>query len=243
MDEPSNTKNPLDYLVVKDNQLLEASSPLSLDEYRLIVSAIAKVDPRKKLVAKKITITALEYAENWGLDPKTAYLQLKKAAEKLYQQSIVFDRHNINDEFRWIQRKSIYKRGTGQITITFADDILPYLTDLQRNFTWYHLRHVRHLRSTHSVRLYELLMRHFDKDKGIGFRRFANLEDFRFLMDIAGKYDEYKNLRKRVIDPAVKELCTHTNLEVNYESLKRGRRITGLEFSMKQKIEKLPCSL
>ncbi|WP_444891788.1 replication initiation protein (plasmid) [Microbulbifer sp. TRSA001] len=222
---------PLEHLVVKQNNLLEASSPLSLDEHRLIISAIAKVDPRKKLPSKQVNITALEYAESWGLDPKTAYQQLKRAAESLYHQSIVFDRHNATEEFRWIQRKTIYKRGAGQVTITFTDDVLPYITELHRNFTSYQQRNVRHLRSAHSVRLYELLVRFSDQ----GHRRFAELDDFRFSMDIAGKYADYKNLRKRVIDPAVAELCAHTDLDVAYLPIKRGRRITGLEFSMVRK--------
>ncbi|MCH9692454.1 MAG: replication initiation protein [Gammaproteobacteria bacterium] len=45
-------------------------------------------------------------------------------------------------------------------------------------------------------------------------------------------------MRKRVIDSAVKELCTHTNLSVNYASLKRECRVTSLEFSMEQKNNK-----
>ncbi|MCH9692453.1 MAG: replication initiation protein [Gammaproteobacteria bacterium] len=46
---------------------------------------------------------------------------------------------------------------------------MPYFTDLQRDFTWYCLRYVRQLRSTHSVGLYELLMRPVNKHKGVGF--------------------------------------------------------------------------
>lgn len=224
---------PDNHLISKGNELLEASSPLSLDEHRLVLSAIAKVDPRRALPQKQVTITAQDFAESWGLDLPNAYRQLKKAANNLYQQSIVFDREQAHEEFRWIQKKALYKKGAGQVTITFSDDVLPYLTELRRNFTSYQQRHVRHLKSAHSVRLYELLVRFADK----GVRKFADLDDFRFRMDLAGKYPEFKRLRQRVLDPAVAELCAHTDLEVAYIPVKRGRRIVGLEFSMMPKAQ------
>ena len=221
------------YLIAKGNELLEASSPLSLDEHRLVLSAIAKVDPRRALVQKRITITAQDYAESWGIDTKTAYGQLKAAADNLYNQTIIFDTAGEHRELRWVQEKVHYKKGAGQVTLIFSDGVLPYLTELRRNFTSYQQRHIRHLRSAHSVRLYELLVRFADK----GFRRFADLDDFRFRMDIAGRYPVYKDLRKRVLDPAVAELCAHTDLDVAYIPTKRGRRVVGLEFSMAPKAQ------
>lgn len=220
-------------LISKDNALLEASSPLSLDEHRLVLSAIALVDPRQALADKRVTITAQVYADSWGLDLKSAYNQLRKAADSLYSQTIVFHGDGQQRELRWVQEKVLYTRGAGQVTLVFSDGVLPYLTELRRNFTSYQQRHVRGLKSAHSVRLYELLVRFADK----GLRRFATLDDFRLRMDVAGKYADYKNLRKRVLDPAVAELCAHTDLDVAYIPIRRGRRVVGLEFSMAPKLQ------
>ena len=93
--------------ITKSNHLIEASYSLTLQEQRLILSCLAKVDSRNE-APKEITLSAQEYADTMRLDTKNAYRELKKAANKLYSRNIVLKNEekteNEGDKIWRIQR-------------------------------------------------------------------------------------------------------------------------------------------
>jgi plasmid replication initiation protein len=52
-------------------------------------------------------------------------------------------------------------------------------------------------------------------------------------MGISDKYPLYKELNRRVITPAVKQLNENSNLTVTFKTKKKGCRIVGLRFEFK----------
>lgn len=44
---------------------------------------------------------------------------------------------------------------------------------------------------------------------------------------------DFGNLRKRVIEPAVKELLEKDGLLLEWEAIKAGRKVTGLDFKFR----------
>jgi plasmid replication initiation protein len=48
-------------------------------------------------------------------------------------------------------------------------------------------------------------------------------------------YPEMCDLKKRVIDPAIKDINTHSNYEVSWTQRKTGRRVTHLTFTFEEK--------
>jgi len=111
------------------------------------------------------------------------------------------------------------------VTLTWSDQILKYISQLNEQFTTYRLGSVGRLQSTYSIRLYELLMQ-FNRTGD----RVINLSDFRELLQLKDKYPQYRDLNKRVITPAVKELNQRSDLEIKFESLKSGRKVVSLSF-------------
>jgi len=59
-------KEPSSLLVTKANDLISASYRLTLQEQRLLLAAIAQVDPRKPMPSK-ITVTAANFADIYGV--------------------------------------------------------------------------------------------------------------------------------------------------------------------------------
>ncbi|MBP6437456.1 MAG: replication initiation protein, partial [Paludibacteraceae bacterium] len=49
------------------------------------------------------------------------------------------------------------------------------------------------------------------------------------------EYTHISNFKRRVLDFAVAEINQHTDFNVTYEQIKRGRVITGFSFKFKQK--------
>jgi plasmid replication initiation protein len=216
--------------VTKSNYLVEASYSLTLQEQRLILACLSRIDPRKE-APKEVSILASDYAEIMHIDIKNAHRELYKAANKLYDRSIVVSDPEKTEEFRWIQKKAIYHQGEGRVVFTWSDDVLVYISQLQRRFTSYRLHDVVRLGSPYSIRLYELLMQ-FSATKD----RKINLVDFKSLFNLEDKYPLFRDLNKRVIKPAVKEINESSNLVVYYSTIKKGRTVVALQFDFQEKI-------
>lgn len=79
--------------------------------------------------------------------------------------------------------------------------MIPYSSQLSREFTQYKLKHVARFESVYSIRLYELLVQW----SSIGERE-IEVEWLKRQFQVAEKYERVVDLKKRVIDPAVAEI-------------------------------------
>jgi plasmid replication initiation protein len=218
-----------DIEIGKSNYLVEASYKLTLQEQRLILACLGKVNSRYE-IPKTISITAMEYSEMMGIEIKNAHRELYKAANKLYERSITVSDPEKVEQFRWIQKKVTYLKGDGRITLTWSDDVIKYISQLKRRFTTYKLQHSANLQSVYSIRLYELLMQFNSTSE-----RIIHLEDFRKSLQLEDKYESYKDLNRRVLKPAIKELNASSDLTIKFETIKKGKNIKVLVFDFEQK--------
>jgi plasmid replication initiation protein len=214
--------------VTKSNYLVEASYNLTLQEQRLILACLSRIDSRG-IASKEVSILASDYADMMQIDIKNAHRELYKAAGKLYERSIIVSDPEKTEEFRWIQKKAIYHKGAGRVTFTWSDDVLVYISQLKRRFTTYRLNDVAKLNSSYAIRLYELLMQfNTTKDRKI------NLDDFKSLFNLTDKYPLFRDLNKRVIKPALKEINESSNLIVYYSTIKKGCNVIALQFDFEE---------
>ena len=226
-------------LVTMSNALTRAGHGLTLSEKRIVASAVAKLDSRRALPPGEVPrtrITAAEYAETFGVDLDTAYDQLQDAAKQLYKRSITFFepafRRNGKPlppsmvQMRWVGSVK-YQKGEGWVELAWWPDLLRHLLGLKKQFTTYQLQQASALRSAYSWKLLELLMRF--KDTG---RAEYTIEDFCASMDATEKQRaDFNNIRRRIIEPAVKELTEKDGWLIQWTPIKAGRRVAGVRFS------------
>jgi plasmid replication initiation protein len=222
--------------VVKSNRLIEASYRLSMVEMQLVLMSIMQAREAQNgfTYEKPVTIKALDFAKMFNLDSKSVYQQMRNALDSLFERYVMVDEVNDEGDYwvhktRWISRVS-YCDGKGAIKIVFAQDLIPYITRLEQEFTSYRIQQIGHLSSVYAVRFYEFLAQF----KNTGVRIF----EIERLRDMLGLIDEYKlfgHLKVKVIDVAVEQINEHTDLKVAYKTRKTGRRITHLDFSIKEK--------
>ena len=129
-----------------------------------------------------------------------------------------------------------YDVSNGKIEIAFDPRLKPYLLQLKREFTSYKLKHVLELKSSYSIRIYEILK----KWQTIG-KIEIQLEDLRKMLGVTDKYLEYHNFKKRVLNKAKTEINEKTDLSFDFEEVKTGRMVTGIKFFINT-ILKLPDS-
>ena len=211
--------------VVKHNHLNRASYSLTLDERRLILSSIALLNPRESM-PDEVTVYASDFAHQWGIDETNAYRQLKQARQNLYDRNIRLRKEDGEvEDMRWVYNAK-YKDGEGYIKLKFSPDIKPYLTELNGYFTSYHLMEVRDFKSSHAIRLYELMMQY----KKTGWMK-ESVDGLKIMFDVADKYERWSDFKKDVLEISVKEINTKTNYKIKYTLIRRGRKITHVNFT------------
>ncbi|RZR39133.1 replication initiation protein [Vibrio vulnificus] len=213
--------------VYKDNSLIDASYKLNTQAQKLVLCCLAKVDSRNE-IPKEVTLTAIEFAELMGIEPKNAHRDLYRAANALFDAEITIKENGKLSRLRWVQESVETSNGDGMVTLVWSDKVLKYISVLQNRFTGYKLRNISLLQSSHSIRIYELLMRF----KATG-ERAIQLADFKAALGISGKYSTFKALNRDVLKKSVDELNMRTDLSVTYEPIKKGRKVTGLAFTFK----------
>jgi len=225
--------------VTMSNALTRAGHGLTLAEKRIVMMAVSKLDSMKVMlpgeVLPSVKITATEYAETFGVDPNTAYEALQNAAKALYNRSITFFepayRRNgkplkpIRTDMRWVGRCQ-YHEGEGWVQLAWWPELLPSLIGLKKQFTTYQLQQASALRSIYSWRLLELLTRF----KSSGVAEYT-IEDFKASMDAPPSLSDFGQIKRRIIDPAIKELTEKDGWLIICETIKSGRRVGILRFS------------
>ena len=220
-------------VISKHNTLIEASYKLTLNEQRLVLLCISKIDPRKPLPKDhSFTITANEFSEVFGVDEKNSYKELEMASKTLSERWIKTYKGEKKEKFRWIFG-IVYHKSEGKMTLGFSPWIQPYLTKLYQQFTSYKLNQVSKLKSIYSIRIFEFLTQF----KSTG-KLSIDLQKFKDRLEIKDEYKRFYNLKMRVIEPAVKELIEKSNLKIGWKPIKSGRSVSQLEFTFGEKENK-----
>ncbi len=225
-------------LVVKDNALVNAGYTLDLVEQRLILLAIIEARQTNTGITANdpLTIHADSYITHFNAHKNTAYSALQDACKSLFERR--FSYYEINKKgntekvlSRWVSEIR-YIDNEASVKLIFSPAVVPLITHLERQFTSYEIEQVANLSSTYAIRLYELLIQWRSTGK---IPVFTLLE---FRKKLAVEDNEYKtmsNFKSRVLEPAIKQINEHTDINVSYEQHKQGRVITGFSFSFKFK--------
>ena len=226
--------------VSMSNALTRSAQGLTLSEKRVVAMAMAYTDSKSGGDAFRaqhnngwtVKLTAEEYAETYEIDARTAYDQLKKAADKLLNRQVKTmqqTKRGIKEtKTNWCGQCT-YHHGEGWVEIAFTPQIAPHLLALKKNFTSYKLKEASALRSIYSWRLFECLQSW--GDKGIWS---VNIDKFSHAMEVPESYKkDFGNLRLKVLEPALKELRGKDNMLIDLELKKSGRKVTGLVFKFK----------
>lgn len=217
-------------IAYKSNALIEASYKLTLQEQRVLLMCIGKINPTDDVPKKVFELTAEEFYLAFPyMNRSHAERRLQEAIDRLWDRTITINWKDKSEKIRWIQSQAKYFDGEGKISIVFSDLIIPYLTQLTQQFTAITVKNVSSLKSTYSIRIYELLMQ-FKKTGD----RLISIDDFRMMLGVDDKYNEFKMLNRDLLKPAIKELNEKSDLIVSVDLIKKGREVVALHFKFRE---------
>ncbi|HCW08182.1 MAG TPA: hypothetical protein DGG95_12550 [Cytophagales bacterium] len=239
LDKRTTSMSDKNLTVCKANALIEASYRLTLNEQRVISACIAQINSVAPLLTTdKFELSAKDFAKLFSFSEKRAYGELQDIAKSLYQRSLTINNPDPAQpklkklETRWISTIG-YIPEDGKIFLHFSPYILPYLSELKGQFTKYELHQISGMKCIYAYRLYELLMQW----KRTG-KREIEIDWLKKQFELDSSYDRMFDLKKRVIDPAIKDINEHSNYQVSWTQRKTGRKVTHLIFEFSEKKEK-----
>lgn len=213
--------------VVKHNDLNDASYKLSFDERRLILSAVALLNPKENNLLD-VKVHASEWAEQWGIDEKSAYKQLKEARTSLFERKITLRSKGRGRDIRWVYDAE-YVDDEGYVILKFSPTVAPYLCQLQSHFTSYRLAEISSFKSNYTIRLYEMMMQYLSKKTNSGWYD-DSVDDLRRVFGVENSYPEWFEFKRSVIVVAVKEINLKSNYTIRFETKRKGRKISRVTF-------------
>ena len=203
-------------LIVKDNKLIEAKYSLSTLQQKVLLQAIAKIEPTDTKHIYQFSI--MDFAESVYLKgSKTIYNQMATICDQLTDLRKFYIKKEDGGiaYINWVASAE-YIPKEAVVEVEFSQKLMPYLIELKEQFTTYYLAKLG--------------------------RRKIELENLRQLVGtteidqngeiIKEDYPLYANFKSRVILPAQKELRQKTDICFTFKEQKQGRKVISIEFEI-----------
>ena len=121
-----------------------------------------------------------------------------------------------------------YIRGKSVIMLQLHPLLIPGFLELGNNFAQFELYAALKLTSEYAQLLYSYLSRHAWRGKWV-----IDLNAFKEIMGATSKsYEEFSNIRIRILEPAMEQISRSTDLDVSYITMGMGRKVSSLEFTI-----------
>jgi len=212
-----------DAKIVKSNALVNARYSLPLNAHRVLSYCLSVLNADIKETFPLMKIPVSQLAETFpGLSSSnTAYEDLGRALNQLYEASITVRQGKDWVKFRWV---ATCGRVGGWILIRLNEDLRPYLHGLVKQFTAYRLRFVLELRTAYQYRFYQL----FKSQQYLG-KCSIYYEELKVWLEIPkSEYVLVGHFKDRVLAPSIKAINEVTDIRVEIlNPIKEGRRVIG----------------
>lgn len=216
-------------LVVKNNDLIQkARYNLTSIQQKFLAYIISKIKPTDTELTE-YEIRVEDFCLLTGIDKTYFYSDFIELVDDLdNNKSFWIETDKEIYKFRWFS-DTRYLKGKGTVKVTLAKTLKEYLLGLTQQYTKYELYNILALKSKYSIRLFELF-----KSYSYQHEKEFNIDDLKNLL-FATNYINFKDFRKRVLENAINEINTYTELSVDYNTISKGRKVIAIRFIITKK--------
>lgn len=219
------------HFVVMSNDIIKGKQEMSLQQariIRLLITQVVKQDKDLKTYRCRIK----DLADFLGIDSSNLYRDIKQFCSDLLDLKVKVGTSNPKEPwaiFQWLQLAKY--DGNGNITLMLSNQIAPFVLELDKYFTQYQQANILSMQSYYAIRLYELLkMQHGINQYTSNFN--FSIDELRTYFCCENKYSRIIDFKKNVIEIAVNEINSKTDLLITHTYLKTGRTITNIDFEV-----------
>jgi len=222
---------PANEIVVKSNQLVQARINWTKLEHRVVAMLIAQLKKGDEAFdVQKVYVR--DIIEKSGSSSEDLFARAEEICQKLLNQTIHVRMQTADGRriYRGYNCMSMceFVEGSGYIRAKFNDDMRPFLLQLKERFTMYRLQNFMRLSSQYSMRIYELLKMR----EGLRFLR-VGVEELREMLACEHTYERFSDFKRRVLEPARKELRETCDTYFTYTVEREGRTPVRVNFAIK----------
>lgn len=217
-------------LVVKHNAIIQKTRySLNTQQQKVILYLISKIKPDDDEL-KEYDYDLKDFCRVCGIELHGQnYQNIKESILQLYAKAFWIETEDVDTMVSWVNKAYIYKKDT-RLRIRLDDDLKPFLLHLREQFTSYELQYILVMRSKYSIRLYEYLKSYCS----LGVITIS-VNELKELLDCANEYTRWNNFRMRVLDKALQEINTYTDLDITTEFVRQGKSIDKIIFNIAKK--------
>lgn len=215
---------------------------LSAREAKVMLYLISKIDPIKQSQLNEQTISVKELeailkgdGKKWG----GLYEEMRTFQDRMMGRTITMptdieiDGKSFPGKMNWFQYISPVRMDDGTIGMRFlfSQPLQPALLNL-KEYVGVELLEVIPLKSSFSIRMFQIFRAH--RNRLAKYQKKSHLryeiDELKSLLGVDQKYEDYGNLKKRVLQPLETEISQHTSIKVTWKGIKKGRNVEEIEF-------------
>ena len=212
------------------NRVTECFKSMSVDEKRILIMASPVARNINATEQDSILISAQQFAEECGIKVNSAYKQIEIASKKLVDRSFSYTNEKGKKVYsNWVIDATYEDAG---VSLRFTSVVLMMLKILDKYnpYTRYKKDVVLKLKKDYSIDFYHLAK----KSEKLG--NFELTIDSMFIeFGLPESYRDLRNLKRRVLKDPIDEINKHTDIDLTYEPIKKGRSVVGFKFTVREK--------
>ena len=225
-------KIPSKHLVVQHNDLIASKYDLNLSEMRLILEAVHNVE-KDDVDFKEYRIDVESFLQLVDSKNVSEYSRVKDFCKTILSKPLEIPKEDGNYLYcNWFSNIE-YNPKNRSINYSFDPKLKPYLIELKEKFTRFDIRILLKFKSFYALRIYMILKS--ESWKGNEVEYIVNLDELRNMLKLEKKYSLYGHFKNRVLDIAKKYINEVSDLEIDFEDIKAGRKVESVKFIVKRK--------
>jgi len=200
-------------LIVKDNHLIESKGHLTIYEHKILAWCVAKLD-KNDINFNVCELTRKEAILLLGFPENISIKRISDLIGGMYGKCIeIRDPKKSDDYHRFgLITSDGYSSKTQTFSIKISDDLKPFLLQLRANFTKLDLIEILRFKRSHTAKFYEICKKELMGMNEAYFER--DMSEFKDFLGLKDNYKKYKDLKKWVFAPSIKELKEIAGLKV-----------------------------
>lgn len=220
---------------------------LSAREAKVMLFLISKIDPIKQSRLHEQTISVKDLESILKTDNKKwggLYKEMLDFQDRMLSKTIAMptdieiDGRIMPGKMNWFQYISPMRMedGTVGMRFLFSEPLQPALLNLKK-YVGIELLEVVPLKSSFSIRMFQVFRAHrnrMGKYQKTSTMRYE-ISQLKSLLGIEGKYSEYGNFKKRVLNTLEEEINKHTSIKIAWKGIRKGRSIEEIQFIFSDK--------
>ena len=225
------------YKIAADNQLAQqkyttkkskGTAP-TLAEEKALAFILSKIKPTAEGLCP-IEFDIKEFCAVCGLNERYFYSPVKATLDGLLSRHVWLWEEDKKEHGRPYFEEITIDPGSAKVVAHINKRLEPLLIQLKGNYFLFTFRNILAMKTSYGIRLYKLLKSMYYKYTSFPAPIEFGVEELKEYLDCVGKYEKFYEFRRRIIDPALRDINTYSDLEVQPETIKTGKSITRIIF-------------